>query len=95
MAQISAGLRSLEQYLDNYDAPKRKSDDLRAEEAFSSPSKKAKREEGERTKSSSEKERRKEKKAKRSRDHEKSSKKQGKSGIKAEPIPEAFYEDIG
>ena len=97
MAQISEGLRSIGQYLDDTEPTKRRSDDSRLADSSSSPSKKLKREtsEGERQKQSSEKERRKEKKSKRSKDHERSSKKQSKNSLKQETVPEKFYDEIG
>lgn len=96
MAQITAGLRSIEQYLDHTESNKRRNDDSSAKDSSVSPSKKQKREtlEGERTKQPSEKERRKEKKSKRSKDHDKS-KKQAKYSFKQESIPEVFYDEIG
>ena len=97
MAQISEGLRSIGQYLDDTDSNKRRSDDSGLVDSFVSPSKKLKREtsEGERQKQSSERERRKEKKSKRSKDHDRSSKKQSKNSVKPEAVPEQFYDEIG
>ena len=97
MAQITEGLRSIGQYLDDTEPTKRKSDDSRLPDSSASPSKKQKREasEGDRQKQSSERERRKEKKSKRSKDHDRSSKKQSKNSVKQEAIPEEFYNEIG